>query len=180
LIRGELINLRAVEREDAGLIHRWYNDPDAMSYWGQPRPAISLPAVQQQIETWLDGELRLHRPVCLMIETLVHETIGLIILSEHRVRDRFAVVSILVGNPDDRERGYGTDALETLADVAFSDWNLHRLILRSEAENERAHHVFRKAGFAEEARLREASYHDGAYHDLVVFARLSTETSPAE
>jgi RimJ/RimL family protein N-acetyltransferase len=176
VIRGELIDLRAVEREDAGLIHRWYNDPELMSYWGQPRPAVSFPAIQQKIESWLDDELRLHRPVCFMIETLERDPVGLIVLSEHRIQHRSAVISILIADPADRGQGYGMDALETFADVAFSDWNLHRLILRSEADNERAHRVFKRAGFIEEARLRDASYHDGRYHDLLVFARLATET----
>jgi L-amino acid N-acyltransferase YncA len=71
-----------------------------------------------------------------------------------------------------RSRGFGTDALETVLDACFAQWNLHRVWLRSEACNDRAHRLYRRCGFTHEATLRDASYLDGRYHDVLVFSIL--------
>ena len=42
MISGETINLRAVERHDVSLLHRWFNDPVVMDGWGWSAPARSI------------------------------------------------------------------------------------------------------------------------------------------
>ena len=43
------------------------------------------------------------------------------------------------------------------------------------AHNERAQAAYRKAGFVEEGRLRQAMYREGVYHDILVMGLLRDE-----
>ncbi len=56
--------------------------------------------------------------------------------------------------------------------------NLNRVELFVYAFNERARAAYRKCGFVEEGRRRQALYRQGAYHDFVVMAVLREEWSP--
>jgi RimJ/RimL family protein N-acetyltransferase len=169
MIRGEQVNLRAVDRMDVTLLHRWLNEPTVMAFWGAPDHTVSLAEVQRRVERYLVDEAELGRPSCLMIETLAGEPIGQVILSRYQPAAGSVELSIMIGESGWWGQGYGTDALQATIDACFDAWNFNRLWLRSEASNERAHRLYARCGFLREAVLREAAYVDGEYEDVVVF-----------
>jgi ribosomal-protein-alanine N-acetyltransferase len=171
MLIGELTNLRAVDRPDAATIQFWLNDPELMRWWGIGAPAISLTAVLHRIERWLEDERAFGHPAAFVIETLQGEPAGLLELSDIQLVDRNAELSIVLIEAR-RGEGLGADALNTIADAAFEQWNLHRLTARSESDNEHAHRFFQRNGFQLEGRLREARYLDGAWSDILVFGRI--------
>lgn len=175
MIRGEKINLRAVEREDALLLYGWLNDPDTMRFWGAPGHTVSLAEVQRRIEDWLAREGTDGRPACLMVETLERETIGHVVFGQYRPDARSVDLSLMIGEAAHRGQGLGKDLLETCLAVCFDEWNLHRVWLRSEASNIRAHRLYAGCGFTHEATLRDAAFFDGRYEDVLVFAKLRTD-----
>jgi len=175
VIRGELVNLRAVDRHDAADLHRWLNNPDVMCHWGLPSSSPSLTDVQRQIEGWLEGEAMLRRPQCLIIETLEAEPIGFVALGEFKTEARSTELSMLIGEPTYWGRRYGSDALNSVIAACFDDWNIRRVWARTEAFNERAQRMFRRCGFAHEATLRDASFFDGQFHDVLVFGLVASD-----
>jgi RimJ/RimL family protein N-acetyltransferase len=72
-------------------------------------------------------------------------------------------------------KGYGTAAIKHVLDHAFTVRNLHRVDLEVYEFNERAIHVYKKLGFREEGRLRDALLWDGVFHDAIVMSILSTD-----
>lgn len=178
MIRGERVNLRAIERTDAGHLYRWLNDPEVMRFWGQPEATVSLAEIQRRIEEWLEREAELGRPAAFLIEDLDGNPVGLLVTSRERLPHRSLELSLLIGERERWGQGLGTDVLETFLDVCFAQWGFHRVWLRSEAYNERAHRLYRKCGFTQEAVLREAAYVDGQFHDVLIFARLATAGEP--
>ncbi len=171
MLRGELTNLRSVERSDGETLHAWLDDPEIMRWWGRGVAVVSRNLVQQEIERWLDEERTREHPVAFVIETLDHEAIGLILLSDMEPVDRSAELSILLTEAH-RRHGFGSDALATLIDAAVDQWGLHRLTARSEAANAAAHSFFEKSGFRLEGRLREARFVDGGWDDILIFGYL--------
>ena len=179
MIRGEQVNLRAVDRTDAALLHRWLNDPAVMAFWGAPDHTISLAEVQRRVEVYVAEEAELGRPVCLIIETLAGEPIGQVFLSHYQPEAGSVELAIMIGESAWWGQGYGTDALKAIVDACFDAWNLHRIWLRSEASNERAHRLYSRCGFVREAVLREAAYVDGQYEDVIVFGLLAADRATA-
>jgi RimJ/RimL family protein N-acetyltransferase len=175
MIRGELVNLRAVERTDAPDLTRWFNDADLMQFWGIPDATISSNEIQRRIEAWLDEETRLNRPSCLIVESLDAEAVGLVILSDYQPTHRSVALSLMIGDRARWGEGLGGDTLRSIVDACFASWNLHRVWLRVEAHNDRAQRLYQRCGFSLEATLRDASFLDGTYHDVLVYGRLSSD-----
>jgi RimJ/RimL family protein N-acetyltransferase len=178
VIRGELVNLRAVERSDAPCLYHWFNDPEVMRYWGLADATVSLAEIQRRIEEWLAREAELGRPAAFIIETLDGEPLGLLLTSRESQQHRSLELSLVIGERERWGRGLGTDALEAFLDICFAQWGIHRVWLRSEAYNERAHRLYRRCGFRQEAVLRQASFVDGQFHDVLIFSRLADDPPP--
>lgn len=179
MLTGELTNLRALDRNDASLLHGWLDDPELMRWWGYGAPAISLSAVVYRIERWLEDERLLGHPAAFIIETLTGDRAGLLVLSDIQPVDRSAELSLFL-EPQVRGQGFGADIVVTICDAAFDQWNFHRLTVRSEAENEKAHAFFLNNGFRAEGRLREARYLDSRWCDILVFGRLRDDPETPE
>ena len=60
-------------------------------------------------------------------------------------------------------------------DHAFNERDLHRVDLEVYDFNDRAIHVYKKLGFREEGRLRDALLWDGEFYDAIVMSVLSTD-----
>lgn len=88
---------------------------------------------------------------------------------------RKAEVRILFGDEPSRDRGYGSEALALLADVAFHSMKLHRLYAYVFAMNPRAKRAFEKAGFRVEGLLRDDRRSGSGYIDTYVLGRLDSD-----
>jgi RimJ/RimL family protein N-acetyltransferase len=80
---------------------------------------------------------------------------------------------IAVNRPD---QGYGRALLKRVTWLAFERYGAHRLWFDVIETNERARHVYRALGFAEEGLFREARlYRDGRFYSLVLMGMLEAE-----
>ncbi|GKT59629.1 GNAT family protein [Colletotrichum tofieldiae] len=74
-----------------------------------------------------------------------------------------------------RGKGYGSEAINWALDWAFRYGNFHRVHLGTVSYNERAQHLYKKLGFVEEGRSREAHWFDRKWHDLISYGILEHE-----
>ncbi|MBP8879993.1 MAG: GNAT family protein [Dermatophilaceae bacterium] len=106
------------------------------------------------------------------------QPVGEVVLFElHEEHEAMTFRIALVG-PEVFDRGYGTDATRLVRDFAFGPLGLRRLSLDVDAANERARRVYRRLGFVEEGRRREARLVDGEWHDVIDMALLSSDPRP--
>lgn len=80
-----------------------------------------------------------------------------------------------LGSPDDRRKGYGSQALRLLLRYAFAEINLYRVTALVPEYNSGALKLFQKFGFVEEVRRRKALNRDGGLWDLIAFGQLQSE-----
>ena len=78
-----------------------------------------------------------------------------------------AEIGIFIGEEANRNQGYGQEALELLLRYAFDYLNLHNIMLKVFAFNERAIKCYKKIGFQEIGRRRQSYYTKGKFHDEV-------------
>jgi len=164
-----------VERTDAGVLFRWFNTLDGPRGWSVGGLPVSLSEVQRRIEGWLDEERTLGRPAALMIEDLDGGPVDAILLTNHEPDHRALEVSLLAGQPEVRDESFETDALRSLIDTAFEQWNLHRITSRMLVENEQLAVAYESCGFQRDIVFREAAFFDGAYHDVALYCLLRTD-----
>ena len=173
-IAGTRVVLRAWEREDVRT--RWETDQTAdpteisLRDWHEPPRSLA------QREAEFDALQAEPDPavVPLIIEA-EGRVVGDINLFHIDTRNRNASIGLSIWRPEDRDRGYGSDAMDALLRWAFAHLNLHRVELSVAPDNARAIHVYEKLGFRCEGRRRDAHYGDGIYVDDVLMGVLAGE-----
>lgn len=171
LIQGRLVRLRAREPADLDRAYQWINDYDVARFL-----ILRYPQSREQEDAWLrNTPLAGFFQLPLAIDTLDGLHIGNIDLRDVQPENRTAEIGVMIGDKRYWSRGYGSDAVRTLARFAFRVMNLQRVHLRTYEYNERGQAAFKKAGFQEEGRLRRHIYMEGRYWDVVLMGCLRDE-----
>ncbi|KAF7550247.1 hypothetical protein G7Z17_g5865 [Cylindrodendrum hubeiense] len=74
-----------------------------------------------------------------------------------------------------QNKGYGKEAINWALDWAFRFGGFHRVELSTTSYNERASHLYKKLGFVEEGRSREAYWYDRKWYDVISYGMLEGE-----
>jgi RimJ/RimL family protein N-acetyltransferase len=172
MITGSKVRLRDFREDDLKNSVAWLNNSAVTRFLNHMRPWSLV-----EEKTWLERIMRNEDPSSstFVIETADGEYVGSTGLVHIDPRNRSAEAGIVVGRTEEWGRGLGTDAMKTLLRYAFEELNLHRVSLRVYSFNERGLRSYRKLGFSEEGRLREALFRHGAWHDVIVMAILQEE-----
>lgn len=174
MIEGKMINLRAREMGDLDRNHRWMNDGEVTRHLSMRYP-ISLAAEEAWMSAGASQPMAFGAGVFFAIETKDGQHIGNISFHEMSAEQRKARLGVVIGEQSHWSKGYGTDAMLTFLRFAFDEMNLHRVDLTVDADNPRAIACYRKCGFVEEVRMRQARYTRGQYGDQLVMGVLRDE-----
>ncbi len=90
-------------------------------------------------------------------------------------RNRKAEVGIFIGDKNYWSKGYGSEALSLLIDYGFNILNLNNIMLEVFSFNKRAFSSYKKVGFKEIGRRREAIIFAGEKHDEIYMDILANE-----
>jgi len=77
-------------------------------------------------------------------------------------------------------KGYMTEALSLFCAWLFAVRPINRVQVNLMKGNTGSRRVAEKCGFVEEGTMRAATFHRGAYHDLVLFSLLREEARPLD
>lgn len=173
LLRGQLTTLRALTRDDLPTLHRWLNDPSVMQWWdGRDHPA-TFDRVEARFRRSIEGSDRESERLMIEVERDGQRAaIGMIQYTRLQPRTRISQIDVLIGDPEFRESGYGTDALKALLRHLFEEQKAHRVWLTLRAGNERAQRSAEKMGFVKEGVLREHDWLEGKHVDVAVYGML--------
>jgi RimJ/RimL family protein N-acetyltransferase len=150
---------------------RWVNDPAMMRLLGRATHVESDEHLR-----WFDQLQRRTDCRYLGVETTDDGAhIGNIWLWDINTVDRKAEVRVLFGDEAARGRGYGSEAIRLLADLAFDTMRLHRLYAFVFSINPRAKRAFEKAGFRSEGVLRQERRVGDEYVDVYLLGQLASD-----
>jgi RimJ/RimL family protein N-acetyltransferase len=178
LFEGELIRLVAPEPDrDAATLSRWTHDAEFMQLMGSAPVRPLAPSQVKKEQEPGEGET----PFRFLIQARATERmVGFIRLVSVGWSHGFSALEVGIGEPAERNRGYGSEALRLLLRFAFHELNLHRVGAVVPGHNDGALRFFQRAGFAVEARRRQALHRFGRRWDAVHLGVLSSEWRGAE
>lgn len=182
MLTGRKVVLRAFERDDLKLLHKWENDEEIMRLASSfPDQTISMVGLEAKYEKALKGEDFFRRDY-MIDERTSNKPVGSasITIYQRTKRATSADIGLVVGEKDRWRKGYGTEVVLLLLKEAFEQLNLHRVGWWTYAENAPSLGLARKMGFKEEGRLRDSVYFDNRYHDTIVLGLLKEEYEAAK
>lgn len=161
------IKLRAIEPEDLDLIYSIENDRELWNV-GTTNVPYSRFALSQYI-TGTQNDIYADRQLRLMIENDKSETIGIADIMDYDPKHNRAEIGIVIIDKW-RRQGFATEAIKQIKDYARKTIHLHKLYAIISRDNDAAIRLFEKAGFTEEAVLKDWLYDGAKYHDAVIMA----------
>ncbi len=165
--------LRPAERADLPNFVRWFSDAETARNLALRAP-LSLPLEEQWFEKMLaaHGKSQYHFVICLLSDGRPIGTIGFQYVDYENGGAEFG---ISIGEKDEWNKGYGTDAVNAICDFGFGALRLERIELEVYAGNARARRAYEKAGFVFEGALRHAHFNEGEFVDVQRMAQLRDE-----
>lgn len=177
MIPGEGVRLRSIERTDIPTFLRWMNDPEVRENLLLFKPVSSMDE-----ERWVDSLRDRTNELVLAVEAEIDGTwihVGNVGLHDMDTKNRTAELGIVLGEKEHWGKGLGPSACRTMVRFAFDEMNLHRLDLSVFEFNTRAVRCYEKVGFKREGVRREALFHLGRYHDIIVMGLLRADLAGA-
>jgi diamine N-acetyltransferase len=171
-IIGEKVALGPIRRDLVPLYLRWINDFEVTRTLGIGWRPMTLEAEEQWYERATKGE---SGAMFTIYERLTMRPIGNTGLHDIDHFHRTAEFGLLIGEKDLWGRGYGTEVTRLMLDYGFNGLALHNIMLRVHSMNERGIRAYRRAGFREFGRLREAVRIGGRVFDTIYMDCLATE-----
>ena len=169
-IEGELVALGPLRREHVPLYLRWINDFGTTRTLAVPCGPMTM---EQETEWYEKAALEPH--MFTIFERATGRPIGNCGLHGVDWPNRTTIVGIMIGEPDARGRGYGTEAMRLLLDYVFTVLGLHSASLNVYEFNPAARRSYEKVGFREIGRRRESRWLNGRYWDEIQMDILASE-----
>ncbi len=89
--------------------------------------------------------------------------------------DSLDITRIYIGDPNERGKGYGKEALKLMLDYCFINLHMERVSLDYFEGNKVASALYESMGFKHEGLARNACKKDGKYYDLNLMSILRSE-----
>jgi diamine N-acetyltransferase len=142
---GKQIFLRAVEKDDAGQVFLWENNPKNWKVSNTEVPFSMFDIIQlieQQSDLRKSGQLRL-----VIMTQQDKRAVGVIDLYDVNFKHGYAAVGILIAEDQDKGKGIATEALSLLIQYCTEILELRNLYCQIHGDNQASVALFEKAGF---------------------------------
>ncbi|MBQ6559671.1 MAG: GNAT family N-acetyltransferase [Erysipelotrichaceae bacterium] len=169
-IRGNSIVLREQREEDASYFTYWFNQPEVMFRCGFEK-RTDLEEAKKQINVYHKSEDSVWYTITDPDGNVIGETGLLRMFPAWHQTD----LSVIIPDPKMQHRGYGTEAIRIMLDLAFNEYEMHRVSIGVVALNTEALEFYRKIGFKQEGVLEESYYYNNEYSDFIMMRILEQE-----
>lgn len=173
LFIGKQIRLTALQQSDLETIAHWYHDSDFIRLYDG---TVAAPRNREHWQKWYDDLNKSVNAYQFAIRLLDDKAIiGLIGLDGIIWNQGVSGVGIAIGDPIQRGKGYGHEAMQLILQFAFHECNLHRVQLSVFSYNTAAIKLYERLGFIKEGVYREFILRDGMRHDMLLYSMLRHE-----
>lgn len=165
------IFLRKMEEQDTEDIIRWRNSDFVKQNFIYQKP-FTVEGHHEWIRTMIDTGKAIQFMIC---EEETGRAVGSVYFRDIDETHHKAEYGIFIGEKDALGKGYGTEAARKMIAYGFDTLHLHKIMLRVLAENTAARRSYEKAGFHQEAYLKDEVYLERQYKDVILMAIINGE-----
>lgn len=169
-IRGKKVILREQREEDAPFFAYWFNQPRIMFQCGFEKPTD-----EEEMKICINVDHKRKDSVWFTITDLDGHILGEAGLLRMFPAWHQTDLTIIIPDPKMQHKGYGTEAIRLMLDLAFHAYDMHRVSIGVVGLNTDALAFYKKIGFKQEGVLEEAYYYNHEYSDFIMMRILSHE-----
>lgn len=166
-LENSKVILRPIDENDTDNIVTWRNRESVKCHFIYQKPFTI-----EGHTAWLQNMVKTGNVAQFIIYSqALEKDVGSVFLRDIDPDNRKAEYGIFIGEDDARGHGIGTAAAKLIIKYGFDELGLHKIFLRVFADNIRAIKSYEKAGFRQEAYLKDEVYISGTFHDIVLMAQ---------
>ncbi len=165
-LEGEKVRLEYITKDYTDLIIKWRNNESTRTNF----------IFQEEFtdfihNAWIDSQVNTGKVVQFIIwDKSTESPVGSVYLRDIDKSNEKAEYGIFIGEDTARGKGLGTEASNIICEYGFHELNLHKIMLRVFANNISAIKSYTKAGFIQEAYLKDEVKIKGEYKDIVLMS----------
>lgn len=168
-LRGEKIYLRPMTPEDTDRIVEWRNNPRVRKNF-----IYQKPFTRQGHLAWVENRVNTGEVIQFIIcEKETDRPVGSVYFRDINGEHHRAEYGIFIGEDDAVGRGIGSETCRLACAYGFEAEKWHKITLRAFSDNKAALRSYEKAGFVQEAYLREEVCIDGVYRDIILMGLIN-------
>lgn len=168
-LRGEKIYLRPMTPEDTDRIVEWRNNPRVRKNF-----IYQKPFTRQGHLAWIENRVNTGEVIQFIIcEKETDRPVGSVYFRDINGEHHRAEYGIFIGEDDAVGRGIGSETCRLACAYGFEVEKWHKITLRAFSDNKAALRSYEKAGFVQEAYLREEVCIDGVYRDIILMGLIN-------
>ena len=169
-LKGEHIYLRALEPDDLDFVYEIENDETIWELSNTITPFSKHVLTEYLANSHRDiydvKQLR------LVISNYENEAVGMIDLFDFDFKNKRAGVGIIVKKSEDRNKGYGGDALKLLTQYCKNHLDLHQLYCNISEENKASLKLFQNQGFEIVGLKKDWNFINGDFENEYLLQRI--------
>ena len=173
-LKGNTVNLRALEPEDLEFIYAIENDESIWTVSNTNTP-FSKFLIKQYLENAHQDIYEAKQLRLVICKTESNETIGLIDLFDFDPTNNRAGIGIIIQEKNNRINGYGSEALQLLINYSFTHLQLNQLFANIGTENEISIALFTKFGFQLIGIKKQWNKVNNLYKDEALYQLINTK-----
>ena len=169
-IRGTKVILREQKPEDARFFAFWFNQPQVMFQCG-----FTEPTSEDKEITSITVNHKTDDSVWYTITDHDGNIIGETGLLRMWPAWHCTDLSIIIPDPEKQHKGYGSEAIRLMLDLAFDRYDMNRVAIGVVGQNANALSFYRKIGFKQEGIQEQGYFYNNEYSDFIMMRILRSE-----
>lgn len=174
-IVGERVALGPLQPDLAPLYARWRNDLFVQRTFGSEPRGVSAESMRAKIVERMDSDDYWFTIYVRDSAEDAWRPVGTTDLFDVSLRFRSAMFGMSIGEADARGRGYGTEVVRLMLDLAFTGLGLRNVMLSVAEYNLAGRRAYEKAGFRVMGRRRQADEMAGVVYDEIYMDCVASE-----
>jgi diamine N-acetyltransferase len=149
ILQGEKVILKPITVEQIPIFYKWATQSEATYFWYGKLYGNNIPTYEEFIQDWKRYYFEGSQPEkgrCLMI-FVGKKAIGEVNYNKINRKNNSVELDIIIAEEIEKNKGYGSDALKTLAKYLFQKMNIKFCWIEVITKNLRAIRAYEKAGF---------------------------------
>ena len=149
ILQGKKVSLRPMTVEEIPTFYQWAAQSEATPFWYGELQGDKVPTYEEFLKDWKrcyfnSSEPEKGRSFVILVGD---RAIGQINHNEIKRGDNSVELDIIIAEDRDKNKGYGSDALQILSRHLFQEMNIQKCWIEVITKNPRAIRAYQKAGF---------------------------------